>query len=486
MKKLIEAIKPLQTVGYGEQRISTITFDSRTARPGAMFVAIRGVVADGHNYIEKAVTLGAEAVVCEQLPDMLNPNVCYLRVEDSSVALALLADVFYDHPSRKLQLIGVTGTNGKTTIATLLHKLLTTLGHPSGLLSTVVNIVGTEPRATTHTTPDPLTINALLSEMVDSGCQYCFMEVSSHSVVQHRITGLEFRGGIFTNLTHDHLDYHHTFAEYLKAKKGFFDALPKDSFAIVNADDRNGAVMVQNCPSRTRRTYSLTRMADYRCKVQENSLEGMLLQINDMSAWMQFIGRFNAYNLTAIYAAAIELGLDPEQILTAMSTLTPVAGRMECVRSQSGILGVVDYAHTPDALENVLKTIQDFNRSGNQIITVVGCGGDRDSTKRPIMATIAATLSNRVILTSDNPRTEDPHQILRQMEQGLQTPTQRAATLTIESRHDAIRTAVALAKKGDIILVAGKGHETYQEIEGIRHHFDDKEQLTEAFAQMLQ
>lgn len=483
MKKLIEAIKPLQIVGDEQQKISKITFDSRIAEPGAMFVAIRGTVSDGHDYIEKAVTLGAAAVVCERLPEVLDPKVCYLKVEDSSVALAHLGDAFYDHPSRKLKLVGVTGTNGKTTIATLLHGLFTKLGYPSGLLSTVVNIVGSDHRSTTHTTPDPLTINALLSEMVDAGCQYCFMEVSSHSVVQHRITALNFCGGVFTNLTHDHLDYHHTFAEYLKAKKGFFDTLPNDSFAIVNADDRNGMVMVQNCMSRKIATYSLTRMADYRCKVQESSLEGMLLQINDLGAWMQFIGRFNAYNLTAIYATAVELGFDSEQILTAMSTLTPVAGRMECVRSASGILGVVDYAHTPDALENVLKTIQDFNSSGSKVITVVGCGGDRDATKRPIMATIAATLSDRVILTSDNPRTENPTEILRQMEQGLQTPTQKAATLTIESRHDAIRTAVALAHKGDIILVAGKGHETYQEISGIRHHFDDKEELTAAFVQ---
>lgn len=482
MKKLTEAIHPLQIVGDDKQKISKITFDSRTVGNGSMFVAIRGTVSDGHDYIDKAVGLGATAVVCEQLPQTLSPEVCYLRVADSSAALAHLADAFYDHPSGKLKLVGVTGTNGKTTIATLLHSLFTTLGHRSGLLSTVVNIVGDDHRPTTHTTPDPLTINALLSEMVADRCEYCFMEVSSHSVVQHRITALNFCGGIFTNLTHDHLDYHHTFAEYIKAKKGFFDALPKDSFAIVNADDRNGSVMVQNCKSRTIATYSLTRMADYRCKVQESSLEGMLLQINDTAAWMQFIGRFNAYNLTAIYAAAVELGLEPQNILTAMSTLVAVAGRMECVRSQGGILAVVDYAHTPDALENVLKTIQDFNSSGSQIITVVGCGGDRDATKRPIMATIAATLSSRVILTSDNPRTENPAEILRQMEQGLETPAQKARTLTIESRQQAIRTAVALAHKGDIILVAGKGHETYQEIDGVRHHFDDKEELAAAFA----
>lgn len=482
MKKLTEAIHPLQIVGDDKQKISKITFDSRTVGNGSMFVAIRGTVSDGHDYIDKAVGLGATAVVCEQLPQTLSPEVCYLRVADSSAALAHLADAFYDHPSGKLKLVGVTGTNGKTTIATLLHSLFTTLGHRSGLLSTVVNIVGDDHRPTTHTTPDPLTINALLSEMVADRCEYCFMEVSSHSVVQHRITALNFCGGIFTNLTHDHLDYHHTFAEYLKAKKGFFDALPKDSFAIMNADDRNGSVMAQNCPSHTIATYSLTRMADYRCKVQESSLEGMLLQINDTAAWMQFIGRFNAYNLTAIYAAAVELGLEPQNILTAMSTLVAVAGRMECVRSQGGILAVVDYAHTPDALENVLKTIQDFNSSGSQIITVVGCGGDRDATKRPIMATIAATLSSRVILTSDNPRTENPAEILRQMEQGLETPAQKARTLTIESRQQAIRTAVALAHKGDIILVAGKGHETYQEIDGVRHHFDDKEELAAAFA----
>lgn len=483
LHKLIERIQPLKIVGVVDDKIviKSIVFDSRKVTNDSLFVAIVGSQSDGHDYINKAQELGASAIICQRLPESIDPNIIYILVEDSSHSLAIAASEFYGNPSSRIKLVGVTGTNGKTTIATVLHDLCTKLGHPSGLISTVVNKIGEQKIPTTHTTPDPVTLNELLHKMLEAHCHYCFMEISSHSVVQKRIDGLTFAGGIFTNLTHDHLDYHHTFAEYIKAKKGFFDSLPKDSFTITNIDDRNGLVMTQNCKSLRQRSYSLNRMADYHCKIQESTPEGMLLDINNQQAWMQFVGKFNAYNLTAIYATAVELGFDPCDILRVMSALHPVSGRMECVRSDRGILGIVDYAHTPDALENVLRTIEDFRTSGSHIITVVGCGGDRDATKRPIMARIAAELSDRVILTSDNPRTEDPGSIISQMHQGLNSAEQRHKTLMIESRREAIRTAVALASDHDIILVAGKGHETYQDVNGIKSHFDDKEELRNAF-----
>lgn len=480
MKKLLKstAVKAVHGPGTSDARISSLEFDSRKVTPGDMFVAVRGTLTDGHNYIAQAIESGASAIVCQTLPPRLDPRVTYIKVADSSVALAEMASAFRGDPSGKLKLVGVTGTNGKTTTATLLYDLFTALGYAVGLLSTVVNKITGRDIDATHTTPDPLEINRLLAEMVDAGCEYCFMEVSSHSVTQNRIRGLHFTGGIFTNLTHDHLDYHKIFAEYLKAKKTFFDILPRTAFALTNTDDRNGEVMLQNCPAR-HRTYSLRRKADYRCRIIEQHPDGMLLEIDGSQLWVQFIGRFNAYNLLAVFAAARELGAGKEEILQAMSTLKPVAGRFECVRSTGGKLAIVDYAHTPDALQNVLATIDEL-KGGGQVITVVGCGGDRDSAKRPVMARIAAQMSNRIILTSDNPRTEDPAAILAQMQEGLDA-VMRTKALTISDRREAIRTAAALAKSGDVILIAGKGHEPYQEINGVRHHFDDREEIAAAF-----
>lgn len=479
MIRLLNAISPITVIGSSDGiQITGIEFDSRRITPGTMFVAIRGTITDGHQYIGRAIESGACVVVCEELPIQINNRVLYLQVADSSLALAHLAIAFYDNPSSKLCLVGVTGTNGKTTTATLLHQLFTALGYQVGLLSTVVNRIGNREIAATHTTPDPLELNRLLDQMVIEGCQYCFMEVSSHSVVQKRIEGLTFRGGIFTNLTHDHLDYHGTFRDYLNAKKAFFDALPRNAFALTNTDDRNGDVMLQNCKAR-HCSYSLQSLADYHAKVLENHLDGTLLELNGAQLWVKFIGRFNAYNLTAIYGTAIELDADSDDVLRILSTLDPVAGRFETIRSSDGKLAIVDYAHTPDALQNVLSTIQDL-KGGGRVITVVGCGGDRDTTKRPVMARIAVDMSDQAILTSDNPRTEDPQSILDQMASGLD-PVQIRRALIISDRRQAIRTAVTLAKSGDIILIAGKGHETYQEINGIKHHFDDCQEVRTLF-----
>ncbi|MEG1955556.1 MAG: UDP-N-acetylmuramoyl-L-alanyl-D-glutamate--2,6-diaminopimelate ligase [Mucinivorans sp.] len=457
-------------------------FDSRKITPEAMFVAIRGTLTDGHNYIGKAIELGATTIVCEELPKFQQSGVEYIKVENSALALAYYAAEYYNNPSSKLRLVGVTGTNGKTTTATLLYELFTHLGYKVGLMSTVENRVAGRVSPSHHTTPDPVEINALLEQMVSVGCEYCFMEVSSHGLAQYRTNYLHFQGAIFTNITHDHLDYHHTFAEYLKVKKSFFDNLVEGSFALTNVDDKNGLVMLQNTKAR-KRTYSLQSMSDYHCRVQEALLDGMQIEINSQQLWVQFIGRFNAYNLTAIYGAAMELGAPSQEVLRILSELRPVVGRFECIHSDDGRLAIVDYAHTPDALENVLTTINEL-KGRAQIITVVGCGGDRDATKRPVMAAIAAKLSDRLVLTSDNPRNEEPNSILNQMAAGLDTMAMRH-TLIIENRTQAIRTAAALAGKGDIILLAGKGHETYQEINGVRHHFDDKEQIREAFKSNL-
>lgn len=497
LKDLISAL-PVgllgRVVGSTEVEVLALNFDSRVVEHGGVFFAVRGVAQDGHQYIGRAVSAGAAVVVCEELPTDVNliststatsteREVSYVVVSDSSLALAWMAAEFYGNPSRELKLVGVTGTNGKTTTVTLLHELFARLGYKCGLLSTVVNIVGDQRFDTTHTTPDPLVLNAMLRKMVDAGCQYCFMEVSSHSVVQHRVAALVFAGGVFTNLTHDHLDYHGTFAEYIKAKKGFFDALPRESFALINRDDRNGEVMVQNCNAGRKVGYSLMRMADYQCRMMESTLQGMLLQINGLEVWSRLLGRFNAYNLTAIYGVACELGIEPMVALEHISALGSVAGRMECFvgagesDGSGGVLGVVDYAHTPDALKNVLQTIADFKGPASKVITVVGCGGDRDAAKRPVMAAIAAQYSDRVILTSDNPRSEDPMLVLEQMRAGVTGDGALGRVLVIESRADAIRTAVALATATDVILVAGKGHETYQEVKGVRHHFDDREVL---------
>lgn len=459
--------------------VTGITSDSRRVEPGVVFVAVRGTKTDGHLYIEQAVKCGAAAVVCEHAPQGGFGGTVTVRVADSALALGQMASAFYGYPSRHIRLVGVTGTNGKTTIATLLYRMFTLLGYKCGLMSTVCNYVHNRQYEATHTTPDPVALNRLLREMADAGCEFAFMEVSSHAVDQKRIAGIEFTGGIFTNLTHDHLDYHKTFDNYLKAKKGFFDSLGTGAFALVNADDRNGRVMVQNCRASVH-TYSLTAIAGYRASVIEMRSDGMTLNIGGREVWTPFLGGFNASNLLAVYAASRLLGAGEEEALRTLSTLTPVSGRLEIIRSAGGITGLVDYAHTPDALKNVTETINRVRQGAARLITVVGAGGDRDRTKRPAMAAIAASGSDILILTSDNPRTEDPERILDDMEAGLD-PAMRKKSLRIADRRSAIRTAVKMAQRGDLILVAGKGHETYQEVHGIRHHFDDREELATAF-----
>ncbi len=456
-----------------------LAFDSRKVEPGFMFIAIKGTQTDGHQFIQKAIERGAVAIICEEIPSKIPISVTLISTPDAQLALACIAGNWFDHPSEKLKLTGVTGTNGKTTTATLLYELFEALGYRCGLLSTVENRIHQKVLSATHTTPDPLQLNALLSEMVETGCDYVFMEVSSHAVVQHRVTGLHFAGGIFTNLTHDHLDYHKTFAEYLKAKKSFFDALPPTAFALINADDKNGNVMIQNCNA-VKYRYSLTSLADFHTRLIENHIDGLLLQLDGTEAWFRLVGEFNAYNLTAIYGAAVLLGQNRHEVLEKLSAIEPVEGRFDTIRSANGITAIVDYAHTPDALKNVISTIKSIIKEDTRLITVTGAGGDRDRTKRPVMAKIAAENSDQLILTSDNPRTEDPETILEEMRGGL-SPTLLQKTLTISNRHEAIRTALALAHKGDIVLVAGKGHEKYQEINGIRHHFDDKEEINKAF-----
>ena len=477
LSELLSATAVVQFVTAADPEIGALEYDSRKIKAGDCFFAVCGTQSDGHNYIASAIESGAVAVVCQTLPQQLNEGVSYIVVEDSNKAMADMAAAFYDYPSEELELVGVTGTNGKTTVATLLCDLFQLLGHKAGLISTVVYRVGEREIASTHTTPDAIRLNAMLREMVDEGCDYCFMEVSSHSVVQERIRGLQFAGGIFTNLTHDHLDYHGTFAEYIKAKRLFFDSLPKQSFALTNIDDRNGEVMVQNAVAKVSR-YSLRSMADFRCKVLEMLFDGMLLDVCDREVWVQLLGRFNAYNLLAVYGTATLLGKSSDEVLQAMSALKKVNGRFEPMRSESGITAIVDYAHTPDALENVIATINDIRREGQKLIVVCGCGGDRDATKRPEMGRIASREADIAIFTSDNPRTENPETILDQMEAGK---WEGSRTLRISDRAQAIHTAVMLAAAGDIILVAGKGHETYQIIGTEKRHFDDREVLAEAF-----
>ncbi len=469
-------LKEVTLHGPAEQEVTSITLDSRKAAAGSLFVAQKGEKVDGHTFIPKAIEGGCRAIACEVMPDSIPDDCAIILVPDTHQALGRLASAFYGNPSHSLKLVGVTGTNGKTTIATLLYRLTTALGHKSGLFSTVANYVGTERTTAMQTTPDAITLQKTMRRMVDEGCEYCFMEVSSHSVVQKRIEGLDFDGGIFTNITHDHLDFHKTFANYIEAKKGFFDSLKKDTFALTNIDDKNGMRMLQNTAA-SRKTYSLQTIANFRSRVVEDSMDGMLIRFDDREdAFMQFVGRFNAYNLTAIYGAACLLGFDPHQVLVALSGLKPVDGRFQTVKLSSGATAIVDYAHTPDALLNVLTTLHEVRRDGQDIICVVGCGGDRDKTKRPEMAQEAVKDADKVILTSDNPRTENPLAILDDMKAGL-TPEQLTQTLTIPDRHEAIKTAAAIAKKGDIILVAGKGHEDYQEINGVKHHFSDLEEL---------
>lgn len=468
-----------EITGSTNMAISSVTFDSRKVKKDSLFIATVGVTVDGHSYIDKAIELGAIAIVCETLPKQIQEHITYIKVLNSSESLGYIACNFYDNPSERLRLIGITGTNGKTTTVTLLFNLFKGLGYQVGLLSTVENKINNVVIPSTHTTPDALSLNEMLSQMVEQGCQYAFMEVSSHAIVQHRITGLHFTGAAFSNITHDHLDYHKTFDEYIKAKKLFFDHLPTDAFALTNKDDRNGMVMLQNTRAK-KYTYGLKSLADFKCRVIENHLNGLLLNIDNQEVWIKLIGSFNAYNALVVYAIAILLKQDKVQVLTTLSNLNSVEGRFQYVKSKSGIIAIVDYAHTPDALKNVLETVKDIRTGNEQVITVVGCGGDRDSAKRPVMAKIACEFSNKTILTSDNPRSENPEEILNQMQSGL-SPVEMKSALRISDRKEAIKTAVAFAKEGDILLIAGKGHEKYQEINGVKHHFDDFEIIKELF-----
>jgi len=468
----IEAVK-----GSTEATINKIEFDSRKVELNDVFVAIRGTISNGHDFIEKALNQGASVIVCDTFPEIIVNGVTYILVKDTNLALAFLAANFYDNPSQNLKLVGITGTNGKTTIASLLYQLFKKAGFKVGLLSTVKILVDELEYPATHTTPDSLTINHYLKEMNQIGVEYCFMEVSSHGIHQKRTEALHFAGGIFTNLSHDHLDYHNSFAEYRDVKKAFFDFLPKTAFALSNSDDKNGTLMLQNTKAK-KLTYALKSYADYKATILENQLSGLLLKINGNEVWVKLIGTFNAYNLLAIYGTAIELGLDSLEVLRLLSELESVSGRFQFIVSDSKITAIVDYAHTPDALENVLGTINDIRTKNEQLITIVGCGGDRDKTKRPIMANIATSLSDKVILTSDNPRSEDPTVILLEMEKGVE-PQNHRKTLSILDRKQAIKTACQLAQPNDIILIAGKGHETYQEIKGVRHYFDDMEIVKE-------
>ena len=473
LKDIIKGIEA-QVTGPAELEVKDLQFDSRRVTDGTLFVAQRGTKVDGHEFIGGAVEKGAVAVVCEELPKKLAKEVAYIQVADSSRALGLMAANYYGHPSEQLKLVGITGTNGKTTTVTLLHRMFRLLGHHVGLVSTIVNKIDEEELPTGHTTPDALELNQLLRRMVDAGCDYCFMEVSSHAVVQHRIAGVRFAGAIFSNITHDHLDFHKTMANYIAAKKGFFDGLTEEAWALVNVDDKNGMVMVQNTKAKVY-TYALQHAADFHCRLVENTFEGMHLNINDHALWCRLVGRFNAYNLTAIYAAAVLCGADEAEALRLLSLLEAAPGRFQYVNGR-GITAIVDYAHTPDALQNVISTIDGIRRQTQLLITVVGCGGDRDRTKRPEMAKIAAEGSDKVVLTSDNPRTENPDSILDEMEAGL-TAQQLSHVVRITDRRQAIRTACMMAKEGDIVLVAGKGHEKYQEVNGVRSHFDDVEEL---------
>jgi len=468
--------------GSTDVAISKIEFDSRKIELDAVFVAIRGTLSDGHDYIEKAIALGARVIICEAFPGELSAGVTYIKVADTNEALAYLSANFYENPSTKIKLVGVTGTNGKTTIASLLYQLFKKAGYKVGLLSTVKIMVDADEFKATHTTPDSLTLNYYLDQMVQEGCEFCFMEVSSHGIHQKRTAALEFAGGVFTNLSHDHLDYHNTFAEYRDVKKAFFDQLSKTAFAITNGDDKNGGVMLQNSKAK-KITYALKSYADYKAQILENQLSGLLLKINDNEVWVKLIGSFNAYNLLAIFAVAVELGIEKVEALRLLSELESVSGRFQFIVSETKITAIVDYAHTPDALENVLQTIEDIRTKNEQLITVVGCGGDRDTSKRPIMANIAASLSDKAIFTADNPRTEDPEAIIQEMEKGV-APHQYKKTLSILDRKQAIKTACQLANPNDIILIAGKGHETYQEIQGVRYDFDDLKIVTELLQQL--
>ena len=481
-KEILYKVAIESVTGSTDIAVDKIDFDSRKISDNDVFIAIRGAISDGHEFIEKAINSGAIAIVCDMLPQNLVAGITYVKVKDTNKALAFMAANYFGNPSKDLKLIGITGTNGKTTIASLLYQLFKKAGFKVGLLSTVKILVDDVEYKATHTTPDSITINKYLNEMNEVGVEYCFMEVSSHGIHQKRTEGLHFTGGVFTNLSHDHLDYHPTFAEYRDVKKSFFDNLSKTAFALSNIDDKNGAVMLQNTLAK-KRTYALKSYADYKAQILENQLSGLLLKINDNEVWVRLIGTFNAYNLLAIYGTAIELGLEHFEVLRLLSELESVSGRFQFIVSEGKITAIVDYAHTPDALENVLKTINDIRTKNEQLITIVGCGGDRDKAKRPIMANIASTLSDKVIITSDNPRSEDPETIIAEMEKGVE-PQNFKKTISITDRKQAIKTACQLAQPDDIILIAGKGHETYQEIQGVRYDFDDMQIVKEFLNQL--
>ncbi|OYU95389.1 MAG: UDP-N-acetylmuramoyl-L-alanyl-D-glutamate--2,6-diaminopimelate ligase [Bacteroidetes bacterium B1(2017)] len=479
LEHILSGIDTKSIQGPRMQEISLLTFDSREASAGSLFFAIKGSAADGHAYIQQVIDKGCTVVVCEDLPAQLSASVCYIEVANTSACMGMAAANFYEHPSSELKLVAITGTNGKTTVATLLFNLFRSFGHSCGLLSTVQNQINEEVIPSTHTTPDSIRINALLRTMVDSGCEYCFMEASSHAIHQNRIKGLHFAGVAFTNITHDHLDYHKTFDEYIKAKKKLFDEVNEDAFALTNKDDKNGLVMLQNTRA-TRYSYGIRMMADFKAKILESDFNGMLLNLDGEEAWFRLVGNFNAYNLLLVYGAAYLLGKEKHEIITHLSSLNSVKGRFDYVRSTNGIIGIVDYAHTPDALLNVLETINEVRNGNEELVTVIGCGGNRDAAKRPVMAEVACNLSTRVILTSDNPRNEEPEAILDEMSKGIPAIHYKKS-LRITDRKEAIKTAVSMAKPGDIILVAGKGHENYQEIKGVKHPFDDKALLQEFF-----
>lgn len=482
LKDILYTVALEQVTGTTELAIATIQFDSRKVKAGDLFVAVKGTLSDGHGFIHECIQKGAVAIICEVMPTVFNNGVTYIKVSDSAIALGVVAANFYQHPSKKLKLVGVTGTNGKTTVATLLYKLFRELGFKVGLISTVENQINDQIIPSTHTTPDPLALNQLLTEMVNKGCDYCFMEVSSHAIAQHRIAALAFTGGIFTNITHDHLDFHKTFENYIKAKKAFFDGLDKSAFALTNADDKNGLVMLQNTKAH-KKTYGIKSLTDFKARIIENQFSGLHLDMDGEEVYFKLVGTFNAANLLAVYGTALLLDQDKTKVLTILSRLNGAEGRFDYLIAPNQVIGIVDYAHTPDAIENVLTTIDSIRSKNEQVITIVGCGGDRDKTKRPLMAQTACDWSDKVILTSDNPRSEDPEQIIKEMEAGVSAVNQRKV-LSITDRREAIKTACHLAKPGDIILLAGKGHEKYQEIKGVKIDFDDKKILNECFAQL--
>lgn len=473
LKDILYKVSLTSSFGNMNEEVKGICFDSRKAQPGFLFVAVKGTLSDGHQFIPKAIDLGAHIIVCEKLPDAVNEKLTYVTVKNSAHALGIIASNYYGNPSEKLKLVGVTGTNGKTTTVTLLYQLFSRMNYKAGMVSTVENKIVNDVIPSTHTTPDPIQLNELLKKMLEAGCSHAFMEVSSHAVDQERIAGIKFTGALFTNITHDHLDYHKTFENYIKAKKKFFDELNSDAFALVNADDKRGMVMLQNTKAK-KYSFALKKMVDFKGKIITNSIEGLELDIAGKSVWFKMIGDFNAYNLLGVYGAAVLLGEESDNVLTHLSSLKGAPGRFELVVPGSKFTAIVDYAHTPDALKNVLETIAQFRTGTEQVITVVGCGGNRDKTKRPLMASIACKLSNKVVLTSDNPRDEDPMAIIQEMQTGI-LPTEARKTLVIADREEAIKTACMMAKERDIVLIAGKGHETYQEIKGVKHPFDDRE-----------